>query len=695
MKSLRGKIMLAVLAPVLLAVALCGIVNIGNACRYVNDYTKENMCLEGRNRADEIDSALSQIEQSVNTLTSVSLSYLTDFDKFKTDGKYVQEYTDTIEPIALEFANHTEGACTFYVRYNPEFTEPTSGIFYTKSSAEGEFEKLTPTDFSTYDPDDLEHVGWYYIPVNNGEATWMEPYYNSNIDVFMVSYVVPIFIDGESVGIIGMDIDFSKISDLVDAISIYKSGYGYLVNESGGIMYHKDLEIGKTMEDLDGSLKNVIPKLQEEKSENTVIEYSNGKVDSEMSYASLRNGMKLVLTAPQSEMYEKSRSLWVIIFVIGGVALLLSLAVGLFMSRQIVRPVKQIEQIISHTAQFDFTHEENTERLLRAKDETGDMARSTGTMRGNLRKMLTDIEDASSNMGQNVEALQETANRISEMTEDNSATTQQLAAAMQETAATMETVNQSVLSVKDKAEHIREYSENGKNDSVEVRNRAVDMQQITDEASTRTTNMYQDVRRKTDEAIQKAAAVQKINELTESILSISQQTNLLALNASIEAARAGEAGLGFAVVATEIGTLASQTSEAVTNINQIIGEVKAAVEGMEDCLQNAAGFLESTVLKDYGSFTNVANQYTKDAAAYEDGMNRINEEIETLMQAIVDISDAMEGINITVGETAEGVTSIADKTTDMTGISVKNSEIAQSCRESIEKLEGLVELFHV
>lgn len=693
MRSLRGKIILAVVIPVILSVILCGIVSIGNASQYVNQYTKENMCLVGQTRGDEINTALSQIEQSVDTLTSVSLSYLKDFEEFKTNPKYVEEYTETIAPIALEFANHTEGACTCYVRYNPEFTEPTSGIFYSKSSADAEFEKLVPTDFSIYEPDDLEHVGWYYIPVGNKAPTWMEPYYNSNIDVFMVSYVVPIYVDGESVGIIGMDIDFSQISDLVDKTSIYDSGYAYLVNESGNIMYHKDLELGKNMVDLDASLKSAVKKLTDDNYENTIISYQNQGKESGMSYTSLRNGMRLILTAPEDEIYEKSNTLLRMILIIAVAALVLSIVVGLLMSHGIVKPIKQIDQIISNTAQFNFTHQENTEKLLKARDETGEMARSTGTMRENLRNMLTDIEDASDNMSHNVEGLQDTAMQISEMSEDNSATTQELAAAMQETAATMETINQNVLSVKDKAENIRSFSQEGKKVSEEVRSRAMDMQQTTDEASARTMDMYQDVREKTDAAIKKAEAVQKINELTNAILSISQQTNLLALNASIEAARAGEAGLGFAVVATEIGGLASQTSEAVTNINQIIGEVKNAVDSMEDCLQGAAEFLEGTVLKDYGNFTNVAQQYTKDAAAYEDGMTSIHEAIETLMESIIDITEAVEGINTTVNETTEGVTSIADKTSDMTNISIKNSEIAESCQESIKKLEKLIEMF--
>lgn len=693
MKSIKTKIVMVVLMCSLISTVICGSISIVESSRAAKESSREQMKMICENQSQKLNSMMTQVAQSVDTLNDLALAELEDFGKFKSDAEYVDTYTAKIAPMLKQTAVHTRGAMSVYIRYNPEFTEPTSGVFYTRDSADSEFQEIEPTDFTMYEPDDLEHVGWYYIPVGNQKPTWMAPYLNSNINVYMVSYVVPIFLDGESVGIIGMDIEFSAFTDVLNETGIFSSDYAFLADEQGNIMHHRELETGTSM--LDTGLDTVAAALSQPDQEMVICQYTFNGVKKSMCYVSLVNGMKFILTAPTSEFMAQAKNMQRLILIGALAAMVTAALAGFFISISLTKPIRQINTIVGETAKFNFTHYTSSEKLYKKKDETASMAHSLHDMRDSLRGMVENIKQAYMDMADSMEQLSETTEKVNTMSADNSATTQELAAAMQETADTMEMVNSTIADIRDRAETIRGRSDSGKNNSVEIRGRAEKLKGSTKSASQRTQEMYASVQEKTREAMEQAKAVSRINELTQSILDISSQTNLLALNASIEAARAGEAGRGFAVVAGEIGALADQTSDAVGDINGIIAEVNQAVSNMTACLDESMSFLEKTVLKDYGDFMEVAEQYSIDAAGVEDNMDDINNQIETLLTAIVNIADAVERVSQTTIEAADGITEIAGKTQEMSGVVGTNSDLIDHNQSNIDKLKEIVATFRM
>ena len=186
MKSIKAKIIAGIIICTLLSSASIGFLSIKDICQTSDQGAEKEMTLTCLNGQSEINAQIAQIAQSVDTLSSIAMERL-DFSKFKGNNTYVTQYTESLMSDVVKFGENTNGAICVYVRYNPDFTAPTSGIFLTRNSTEEPFTSSTPTDFTMYEKTDLEHVGWYYIPVQNGAPIWMEPYLNGNVNIYMIS----------------------------------------------------------------------------------------------------------------------------------------------------------------------------------------------------------------------------------------------------------------------------------------------------------------------------------------------------------------------------------------------------------------------------------------------------------------------------------------------------------------------------
>ncbi len=471
------------------------------------------------------------------------------------------------------------------------------------------------------------------------------------------------------------------------------SAYAYLVSADGTMLYHPTADkIGQSVENT--VIKGVVSELAAgKKPQDAVVEYDYKGDVKYAGYALTSNNMIVVITADKSEIVSPLNRMIRYMLGIAAGTLVLSAIIGYIMSIFICRPIQQMTQIIGKTSQLDFTPTENGGQLRKRRDETGLMARAVHDMRANLRKMVQDINTASSDITTNVDSLRQTSDMINSMCTDNSATTQALAAGMEEAAATTVNVNENVQTMRQEAESIADMAGKGAEQSGEVMERAKNLGNKTEQASKRTMDMYQNVKDKSDKAIEGSKAVNKIDELSNTIMEISSQTGLLALNASIEAARAGEAGKGFAVVATEIGSLADQTSKAIADIGTIVKAVNEAVDNMTDCMKETTEFLEKSVLEDYKEFQEVSVQYQADADAYGDNMNKVKDAIDKLTALTETSAEALDGIKDTVNESATGVTDIAQKTSDMVEKTVDIHDKVTECYGCADELNNIVAKF--
>ena len=695
MKSIRIKITVAIVICSLITASIISLLSISDTRELSNAAAENELVLTCDNTGREINALISRIEQSVDTLTDIAMEKM-DFSKFKNNNAYVEEYTNGLLEEFFTFAEHTDGAITAYIRYNPEFTEPTSGIFLTRNDTQSAFESVTPTDFSMYDPSDAAHVGWYYIPVANKAPLWMDPYLNANINVYMISYVVPLYENGTSVGILGMDIDFGQLTSLADRAVAFDTGYSFIVSSAGNVLYHKDIESGTDLAEYNGGELSAVKEfVLDSSNQGKTLQYSYNGDDKYLSYVELGNGMKLVLTAPLGEIKADANTLSVQILLFLAMGLVVAVVLGVLIGSTIAKPIKRITQIIKQTSELDFHRAADIDKLMKKKDETGIMAKAVNEMRSVLRELVGNMENVKDGLLGNMKRLDDVMRENNSISEDNSATTQELAAGMEETAASASMIVSNIDAIQTNAEGIRGLSEREQQESKAIMARARELRDNTRASSDKAMAIFEDMKNRTAEAIEKSKVVAKINELTDDIRNISSQTNLLALNANIEAARAGDAGRGFAVVATEIGVLANQTFQTVDGINEIVKDVNEAVHNMTECIEVIMHFLEETVVEDYGTFGQVGERYEQDAASFAQSMQQIYSEISDLNRKITEIADTMDGVNRTITESADGVNLIAEKSGDAVKKTLEGYEHLRESETSLNLLKDLIEKFDV
>jgi methyl-accepting chemotaxis protein len=156
----------------------------------------------------------------------------------------------------------------------------------------------------------------------------------------------------------------------------------------------------------------------------------------------------------------------------------------------------------------------------------------------------------------------------------------------------------------------------------------------------------ENARRTGDTARSLAEGAQKIGDVVSLIQSIAAQTNLLALNATIEAARAGEAGRGFAIVASEVKSLAGQTAKATTEISEQIAAIQTASDQTVSAIKNVAdviaeidqiGVAIASAMEQQGSATQEIARSVQEAAR---GTQEVNSNISGVQKAADDTGSA-------------------------------------------------------
>ncbi len=366
--------------------------------------------------------------------------------------------------------------------------------------------------------------------------------------------------------------------------------------------------------------------------------------------------------------------------------------------KSIAKPARKAS---SHLGQIIDKIEKNegdlTERIdVSTQDEVGELVRGVNSFMDQLQGIMQKIQRESVHMDELVNNITGGINDSNENASSVSATMEELSASMEEVAATLDQITVGTQEILNASQNMRNKASSGADFVKEVKDRAVEIREQTLESKNTTSQMIFDIRLLLEKAIENSRSVEKINGLTAEILNISSQTNLLALNASIEAARAGEAGRGFAVVADEISVLAGNSRDTANNIQSISALVTEAVENLAKSANDMLEFIDTTVLTDYDKFVNVANIYHNDADSMDDILHEFYNNAQELANTMSNMTEGIDGINIAVDESAQGVTVAAQSTGHLVEAlgAIKaeadtNREISQQLQEEVQRFKNI------
>lgn len=373
MHSLKAKFTLTVVCVILFTLCIAGVIGVVAIRNLGRDDADQMIHLTAMTGAMNLEHYFESVEHSartVSTLVSDGFEGM-PFENLGSQVEHVRNLFGTI-------ANNTNGVLTYYFRIDPEVSRDVKGFWYVYQGAEG-FQEHEVTDITQYDTNDTSALVWFTVPKATGEGVWLPPYYTENLGARVISYNMPVYWMDRFVGVIGIEIDYEMLKQEVESISVFKSGYAFILDENDDVFYHPLIDSVRL------DLEMTALDEPEHFLSSNHVRYQYEGIEKEAVWVPLSNGMRLYVCAPIHEINSGWTSMVWNLLIALLVILLLSIAFMKRFTERITKPLDELTKAAQQVNEGDYDFTLNYDK----NDEIGLLTRTFAQLAENTHAKIS------------------------------------------------------------------------------------------------------------------------------------------------------------------------------------------------------------------------------------------------------------------------------------------------------------------